>query len=161
MATDESVIRLRNIDLGISRMVSKLQELHEHFMKPHRYPQFSDRHYGWDVARSGIVTIYSKEVTLAGSTQTETLPLGNTLLLFQHIYMSFNSANARTYNMRAYNAKTATLYTTLDTVTGHTSDSRIVQLGAEHRSKVHKLEWNFSNYTAGDIINIEVQVEES
>lgn len=160
MACADLLNELRNIVVKLGEVKAAVMELHNHFMVPHRLDVLKFQRDGWEEVRSGTTIIYSKEVTLAGATQTETLSLSQTLFLFQHIYMSFNSANARTYNIRQYNAKNIALYTTLDSVTGHTSDSRIVQLGVEHRTRSHKLEWNFSAYTVGDIINIEVAVEE-
>lgn len=160
MACADLLVELRNIVAKLGEVKAAVIELHDHFMRPHRLPTFFEISNGWNVVRSGTAVIYSKEVTLTGVTQVESLPLNRTLLLFQHVYISFSTTNAKTCNFRTYNASTPTLYTELDNFIGLTDPSRIVQLGVEHKTRSHKLEWNFSTYTAGEVVNIEVTVEE-
>ncbi len=113
----------------------------------------------WYHIIDGKIHIYRTTITLAGATQTLTLPFTGYAHQINHIFMYFNSANARTFNIKEYGFSSPTHYVTLDSQVGHTSDSRIIQLGIEYKTRIQKLEWNFSAYTVGDMISVEVQVD--
>lgn len=151
---EEIVIRLRNIQDILSRLelsILKLLRIEEAETTITTYNE-------WTHTQTGKSHIYQKTITLAGATQTETLPFIGYGHQLNHIFMAFNSANARTFTIDSYGFGNPTLYVRLDNVIGHTTPSRIVQLGAEFKTRVIRLDFNFSAYTVGDVIGIEVQV---
>lgn len=151
---EEIINKLRSIEYYAEKQLSALTKLTEDEGTTQSIVN------GWTKVKKGKAVFYSKDVTLTGSTQTEVVFLERKPIRFNRVGLFFNSANARTFNIRAYNVATATYYNTLDTQTANTATSRILEFGAEYKYHPHKIEFNFSSYTASDIVSIEVQVDE-
>lgn len=114
---------------------------------------------GWKFEKRGKSVFYNKEITLAGATMNAELPFSGAIQL-NRVEQYFNSANARTFNVRVYSKVNPAAYATLDSQSAHTTDSRILQLGSEYKYRPHRLAIEYSSYTVGDKISIEVQVDE-
>lgn len=115
---------------------------------------------GWNYTRKGKSYFFTQELILAGVTMFAELPLGLKPMQLNRTGMYFNTANARTFTERVHSKNNPASYDTLDAAVAHTSDSRILQLGVEYKYRAHKLAFNFSAYTAGDIVSLEVQADE-
>lgn len=115
---------------------------------------------GWDYARKEKSYFFTRELTLAGATISAELPLGKKPMQLNRASMFFNSTNARTFTIRVHSKNNPASYDTLDAAVAHTTDSRILQLGAEYKYRAHKIAFNFSAFTAADIVSLEVQADE-
>ncbi len=114
---------------------------------------------GWKFEKRGKSVFYNREVTLAGATMNIELPI-STAIQLNRIEQYFNSANARSFNVRVYSMVNPAAYVTLDAQTAHTTDSRVNQLGSEFKYRPHKITLEYSAYTVGDKVSIEIQVDE-
>ena len=143
-------------DRKFDQIVDSLKRLAAHFSPIKEIGEFS----GWTYEKNGKTAVYNRVLTLTGSTIEVELPFSEAVQL-NRVEQYFNTSNARTFNVRMYSNLDPSAYADLDTQSGNTGTSRVVQFGAEYKyPSATKLVIDYSSYTADDKAIIQIQVDE-
>ncbi len=114
----------------------------------------------WTFHRIGNVVTYVRRLTLLTTPNAFELPFLRGVQL-NKIEQYFNSANARTFNVRMFGGNTQDAYSELDSQTANTGRSRVLQLGQEYKyPNANKVQFNYSAFTDSDQVEVMVTVEE-
>jgi hypothetical protein len=136
---------LARIDTAVQTILEKIQAVKN--IEQTEY-------YEWEKYKAGKDENYTRIITLTGSTLSIELPFSNPVNLKQ-ILMWFDSTNARTYNIRLYGFPNPTAYFELKNESGSIATTAFVDLGDGYKLLTpQKLEFNFSDYTADDKLNV-------
>jgi len=95
-------------------------------------PSFRGNQDGWEYLHVGKSWFYSKTITYTGSPVTVDLSFVRSVQI-NRIEHSWNDTTTKDFTVRVYSNPSLTSYIELETVTGHTKTSRILQLGNEFK----------------------------
>ena len=116
-------------------------------------------YYGWQLKQINGKKTFNRVVTFAGSTMSIELPISGSISL-KRIEAWYNSANVKTHNVRMHSHINPDAYAELDAVSATTAVSHIIDMGEGYVYLAPtKLVFNFSAFTVGDKVNIQVQME--
>lgn len=95
-------------------------------------PSFRGNVDGWDYLHVGKSWFYSKTITYTGSANTTDLSFVPSIQInrIEHIW---NDTTTKNFSVRIFSEPSLSSYIELDTQTGNTSTSRILQLGNEFK----------------------------
>jgi len=95
-------------------------------------PSFRGNIDGWDYEHVGKSWFYTRTVTYTGSASTIDLSFPHSVQLnrIEHIW---NDTTTKDFSVRVISEPSSAAYIELDTQTGNTSTSRILQLGSEFK----------------------------
>jgi len=120
-------------------------------------PSFQDSNDGWTRTHIGKSWFWSKMITYAGAANTQDLILPTSCQL-NRIEQVWDDATAKDFSIRVYTDPGSAAYIELDTQTGNTATSRLLQLGSEYKyprgSRVRIYSANNTNAKT-DTINIQ------
>jgi len=95
-------------------------------------PSFRGHVDGWDYEHVGKSWFYTRTVTYTGAASTVDLSFPHSVQLnrIEHIW---NDTTTKDFSVRVISEPSSAAYIELDTQTGNTSTSRILQLGSEFK----------------------------
>jgi len=117
-------------------------------------------YYGWQLKQINGKKTFNQVVTFAGSTMSIELPISGSISL-KRIEQWYSSSDVKTFNVRMHSQINPDAYAELDSVSANADISHIIDMGEGYVYLTPtKLVFNFSSYTIGDKVNLQVQLEE-
>ena len=117
-------------------------------------------YYGWQLKQINGKKTFNQVVTFAGSTMSIELPISGSISL-KRIEMWYSSSDVKTHNIRMHSMIYPDAYIELDSVSANADIPHIIDMGEGYVYLTPtKLVFNFSSYTIGDNVNLQVQLEE-
>lgn len=123
-------------------------------------PSFRGNQDGWDFLHVGKSWFYSKTITYSGSPSTIDLSFVPSVQLnrIEHVW---DDNTVKNFSVRVFSNPSLTSFIELDTITGHTSTSRILQLGNEFKYPAGSRLRIYSGVNTNlKIYTVEIQVDE-
>lgn len=116
----------------LERIAGSVQNLYLYFTGQISTPSFSGNHDGWTFLHVGKSWFYSKVVTYDGNANTQDISFPRAVQL-NRIEQIWNDATTKDFSVRVFSDPGNAAYVELDTQTGNTATSRILQLGVEYK----------------------------